>query len=127
MTNEYVRQYDHKTGSNLSLSFFDEARRLLELECGKASLPTVQGLYLLYSYIGAKGTDRAGQVYRSSACEMLKRLQLERRFRLLDVRNPPDAQELRVISRAAWGLFCTERYGNSIAFINVLMLTAAQY
>lgn len=44
--------------------FMDEAKKLFELECGRASLPTVFGLYMLFFVSAMMGKDRAGLMYR---------------------------------------------------------------
>ena len=49
------------------MQFFDEAKKLLDLENGRASLPTVQGLTLLFTLSAFRGTDRAGMV-RNPPC-----------------------------------------------------------
>lgn len=49
-------------GKDLGTQFFDEAKKLLDLENGRASLPSVQGLALLFTLSTHIGTDRAGMV-----------------------------------------------------------------
>jgi hypothetical protein len=46
----------------------DEAKKLFELECGRASLPTVFGLYMLFFVSAMMGKDRAGLMYRYMVC-----------------------------------------------------------
>lgn len=110
----------------------DEAKKLFELECGRASLPTVFGLYMLFFVSAMMGKDRAGLMYRYMVCSlnhpkryywsckpnlltspqaqhMLKQLRLERRFEKLDEAQPDHALERDIISRSLWGLFATER------------------
>lgn len=50
--------------------FMDEAKKLLELECGRASLPTVFGLYMLFFVSALMGKDRAGLMYRYMVCPL---------------------------------------------------------
>lgn len=50
------------SGQDIGLQFIEEAKRLLELEQGRASLPAIQGLSLLFSLSVYGGTDRAGLV-----------------------------------------------------------------
>lgn len=90
--------------------FFDQAKRLFSMESGRASLPTVQALALLFTVSAYIGKDREGMVYRYTALEMLKRLGLERRLARLKDDDPTEAREKRAISKAIWGLFCFERY-----------------
>lgn len=48
--------------------FTDEAKKLFELECGRASLPSVFGLYILFFVSAMMGKDRAGLMYRYMVC-----------------------------------------------------------
>lgn len=49
---------------NMPERFLDEAKKLFELECGRASLPAVFGLYMLFFTSAMMGKDRAGLMYR---------------------------------------------------------------
>jgi hypothetical protein len=98
------------TGTSISDRLFDEAKKLLDLESGRPSLPTVQALALLFLGSAYLGRDRAGQMYRYAAFEMLKRLQLDKKFARLNPDDPLESQDQRLISKALWGLFCFERY-----------------
>lgn len=49
---------------NIPERFLDEAKKLFELECGRASLCTVFGLYMLFFTSALMGKDRAGLMYR---------------------------------------------------------------
>ncbi|KAK7409390.1 hypothetical protein QQX98_008452 [Neonectria punicea] len=92
---------------DLGTQFFDEAKKLLDLEGGRATLPTIQGLTLLFTMCTHLGTDRASMMYRYSACEMSSRLSLEKTFdRIKD--DPLKLRHRQVISKALWGLFCYE-------------------
>lgn len=51
---------------DLSTKFLDEAKRLLDLENGRASLPTIQGLALMFALTAYRGMDRAGMASRPS-------------------------------------------------------------
>ncbi|KAK2615012.1 hypothetical protein N8I77_001791 [Diaporthe amygdali] len=93
---------------NMSERFVDEAKKLFELECGRTSLPTVLGLYVLFFVSAMMGKDRAGLMYRYMAQHMLKQLRLDRRFDRLDEMQPEQALEREVISRSLWGLFILE-------------------
>lgn len=46
----------------MATEFLDEAKRLLDLEGGEASLPTLQGLALMFLVSSYSGQDRAGNV-----------------------------------------------------------------
>jgi hypothetical protein len=95
---------------DITSQFLDEAKRLLDLETGRESLPTVQGLALLFTTSAFTGMDRAGSVYRYSAYQMLKRLRLEKRFAKLNDDDLSELRQKRAISKALWGLFCFDRY-----------------
>jgi hypothetical protein len=94
----------------MSDRFLKEAKRLLDCEGGRASIPATQALCILYTISAAMGRDRAGLMYRLAAYEMLKRLRLENAFAKLDRTLPRDSLDREVISQSAWGVFCFERY-----------------
>lgn len=56
---------------NMVERFMDEAKKLFELECGRASLPTISGLYILFFVSAMLGKDRAGLMYRYMVCPLL--------------------------------------------------------
>ena len=89
--------------------FVQESKKLLDIECGRATLCTALALSLMFSTITFQGRDRAGNMFRYMMVEMLKRLDLEKRFSRLRDDNPKEAREKRVISKALWGLFIFER------------------
>lgn len=91
------------------MRFSDEARRLLSLERGRSSLPTAQGLALLFAGFIYNGTDRANMMYRYTSREMLKELNLEARFAIIE-NDPLKNDEKRAISKALWGFFIYEKY-----------------
>jgi len=109
-TSDHAKTFSKITGKPLTTLFFQEAKKLLELEGVKASLPTVQALEMMFTKSAYIGTDRAGMLYRSAALEMLKRLNLERRFELIQDSTPSAFREKRAISKAVWGFFNFERY-----------------
>ena len=82
----------------------------MELEGVKASLPTVQALEMMFTKAAYIGTDRAGMLYRSAAWEMLKQLDLEKKFELLQDSTPSVLREKRAISKTVWGVFNFERF-----------------
>lgn len=118
--------------------FFSKAQKLLDEERGKPSLTTMQALFLLYSYtsFAAMGKnercrirvtlfdypsatvqnvtdtftslDRAGRIFRLSACEMYHRMRLGTQ---LIIRAPADDENAhrRILSQIAWASFNTER------------------
>ncbi|SMR50161.1 unnamed protein product [Zymoseptoria tritici ST99CH_3D1] len=109
----YVDRIDSSTKLNdegkLRVQFFNKARDLLDEERGKASLPTVQALFLLYLYWNFLGMDRAGLVYRLQGVDMFKKLRLGSQT-LPCERGYNEALNRRACSRNAWGLFCAESY-----------------
>ena len=60
--------------------FSTEAKRLLDSEDGRRSLPAVQGLLIMYAYSTGIGKDRGGMMFRYAAYDMLNRLDLEEGF-----------------------------------------------
>jgi len=94
--------------SVLQKSFFDEARKLFDNEAGKASVPTLQALTIMYVYCSAIARDRAGLIFRLAACDMYKRLHMG----YVPVSNLQSKYTTKsreqLMSRAAWGLFCLE-------------------
>jgi hypothetical protein len=103
----YALAIDIASESKLSALFFDEARRNLDKENGKASLAASQALPLLYLYCTCAAKDRLGLMYRYTGCDMYKRMKS-------GVRVPvdPSAQDAvrqrKLASRHAWGLFYLE-------------------
>jgi hypothetical protein len=98
------------TRQNMVERFLEEARKLLDLEYGRASLPTAQALYLMYLTHAWLGRDRAGTIFRYMCFEMLARLNLEKRFHELNDENSHDVREKLVISKIVWGIFLVEWY-----------------
>ncbi|KAF4170547.1 hypothetical protein CNMCM8694_004124 [Aspergillus lentulus] len=83
--------------------FFDEARRLFEAgedEGDSPSLPTIQGLMILFVRTSLMGKDRMGWVYLDLAARGAQEYAAS---------HPPhameDAEERRAIDRTLWGIF----------------------
>ncbi|OAA51725.1 Zn(2)-C6 fungal-type DNA-binding domain protein [Metarhizium rileyi] len=92
---------------NLADEFFNEAKKLLHLENGRVSIPTVQGLTLLFSIACYRGTDKLGGLYRLAAYDMFKQLNVNAMY--AKIRDDPlAARGRRILSRLAWGLFLFE-------------------
>ncbi|KAI0145128.1 hypothetical protein GGR57DRAFT_322203 [Xylariaceae sp. FL1272] len=96
------------THQNMVERFLSESKSLLDREQGRASIPTVLALVLLFLTTTETGRDRAATMYRSAAYEMLKRLKLEARFQRLSTGPMANSAELARISRALWGIFLLE-------------------
>ena len=94
----------------MGLIFHDEAKKLLNLEFGRASIPTVQALCAMYLAIAVLGRDREAIVFRFMALEMTARLELDKKYYRLRDDDPDDLVEKHVISRTLWAVFCFERY-----------------
>lgn len=93
---------------NASEYFFAEAKRLLDRENGRRSLPTVQGLLIMFAYSTGAGTDRAGMIFRQAAYDMLDWLRLEESFH--QAADAIDShREQKALSRVLWGIYCFER------------------
>jgi hypothetical protein len=93
--------------------FLAEARHMLDRECGRTSLSTVQSLLIMYTCYAAQGKDRGGLQYRYMAYEMLSRLQVKMEANFHDpkaVNSTTDTKYQSVLSRTLWGIYCFERY-----------------
>lgn len=96
------------SGEDLTTRFANEAKRLLALERGRNTLPTAQGLILLFMTTVFDGCDRVGMMYRLMSNEMLKQLGLEARIAAVE-RDPLRMDDRRALSRALWGHFIFEK------------------
>ncbi|RKL02913.1 hypothetical protein BFJ68_g11702 [Fusarium oxysporum] len=105
---ERGKQFGVMTGRNLSDCFLAEAKSHFESEQGRPSIPTVQGLLLIYLTMTAMGKDRAGLIYRLTAYEMLKQLRLEARYKAAKNNVPPQTHDMMLISKTLWGIFLLE-------------------
>ncbi|KAK5651892.1 hypothetical protein OQA88_11551 [Cercophora sp. LCS_1] len=105
---EHVKRVKKATGVDLGAKFVAETKRHLDTEVLKASLPTVQGLYTLFVHSCGEGTNRAGNMYRFSACEMLHRMRPKRMYAELDPSLPRESEYRRALQRTVWGLFVFE-------------------
>ncbi|KAK2603543.1 hypothetical protein QQS21_004312 [Conoideocrella luteorostrata] len=106
-TSRRTKSFCSVSKRDLSLDFLNEAKKLLDLENGRASICAVQGLTLLFSVSAYRGTDRAGMLYRFAAYEMFNRLNVEATYN--EIRDDPTKTLNRnILSKLAWGLFCFE-------------------
>ncbi|KAI1170404.1 putative C6 transcription factor [Nemania sp. FL0916] len=94
------------TQKNMSEAFLHEAMRLYDH--GLPSLPTIQGLWIMFGISMLQAQDRPGSVYRLASSDMLRRMNPERGFANLSGADAQDATTKRTISRTAWGIFCLE-------------------
>ncbi|RAH67887.1 putative C6 transcription factor [Aspergillus aculeatinus CBS 121060] len=84
--------------------FYEEAKRLLDQEAGRITLPTVQGLGILWSCAARTGRDRQGWIYRNQLAYALQELLQESST----LATNPDLDTLRMVhglNRTVWGLF----------------------
>lgn len=94
--------------TDLRGAFYAEAKKLFDLD-QTASMTNVQGLWILFMYSCATGTDRAGSMYRYAAYEMLKRMRLKMKYAKLKDELPEQALERKAIAKLYWGIFSFER------------------
>lgn len=92
----------------LQVGFLREAKRLLELECGRAALSTMQALLVMHSIECNRGKDRIGRSFHYQAVDMYKRLGYAG-----DQPRPIGCdtsetiqQEWRALTRIIWATFC---------------------
>ncbi len=92
----------------LQAAFSREVKRLLELECGKATLTTMQALLVMHSVECDRGQDRVGRSLRLQAVDMYKRLgydQEQPRPKGCDTSEDVQ-QDWRALTRIIWAIFC---------------------
>ncbi|KAI1607827.1 hypothetical protein EDD36DRAFT_118270 [Exophiala viscosa] len=92
----------------LQADFSREVKRLLELECGRATLTTMQALLVTYSVECDRGQDRVGRSLRFQAVDMYRRLgydQEQPRPRGCDTSENVQ-QDWRALTRIIWAVFC---------------------
>ncbi|KAI9150359.1 Nitrogen assimilation transcription factor nirA 5 [Paramyrothecium foliicola] len=110
-TSRYAKKYSRIKRIDLREDFLNHAKHLLALESGKLSLPTVQGLVIMYMCCAGMGRDRAGMMFRFLAYDMLQRLHLIRVQRDVGGQDAADEeahQRSQAASRTSWGLYCFE-------------------
>ncbi|KXX74307.1 Nitrogen assimilation transcription factor nirA [Madurella mycetomatis] len=105
MLSDKVRLASGVAGTNLREAFMSEVKHHLELEAGKMTLTTVQGLYMLYMVTCHDGTNRAGTMYRLAALDMLGRLKPDKAFARWSHQMPEEADKRRAFSKTCWGIF----------------------
>ncbi|KAF2752549.1 hypothetical protein EJ05DRAFT_481196, partial [Pseudovirgaria hyperparasitica] len=98
----------------LSERFLAAAKEHLELQCGRASLPTIHGLYCLFQHASISGVDRAGSFYRLAAIDMLSRLNLTKVYRSLRDDVPSHFRRKQAISRTLWAVCNVESLAASL-------------
>lgn len=103
-------------GFDIRDRFLDQAKKILDQENGRVSLPTVWALAILFICSSSQGRDRAGFMYRFTAYDMLKRMRLQQRLELLEEAEGDEEARvaLRVYSRTLWGMYAFE---SCVAFV----------
>ena len=102
------RGFNRAANIDLCSMFLSEAKKQLDLEAGKVSYTSVQGLFILFVLSCCDGTNRAGSIYRMAAFDMLAKLKLEKTFARLRDSVPEEAEHKRAISKLLWGLYVLE-------------------
>jgi len=113
-TSPYARAIDVAGEKKLSDLFFDEARRHLDREEGKASVPSIQALCVMFLYCMGVGKDRLGQIYRYACCDMYKRMKAGTKFpKDLNALTTTFAKHRQLFSRFSWGVVHFETHVSS--------------
>ncbi|KAI0142929.1 putative C6 transcription factor [Xylariaceae sp. FL1272] len=86
--------------------FWHEAMGLYDH--GAPSLPTIQGLWILFGISLLKGQDRRGSVYRLASYAMMKRMKPADWFTNTSGADGEQEARRRAISQTYWGIFCLE-------------------
>ncbi|KAF7586365.1 hypothetical protein BBP40_009031 [Aspergillus hancockii] len=90
--------------SSKGAQFYEEAKRLLEKEEGRITLPTVQGIGVLWARACMMGQDRQVWIYRSQLAYSVH--ELSKTHSVLASKADEDALRLAwVINNTSWGLF----------------------
>ncbi|KAK4459540.1 nitrogen assimilation transcription factor nirA, partial [Cladorrhinum samala] len=108
LMSDIPRGFNRAANIDLCSMFLSEAKKQLDLEAGKVSYTSVQGLFILFVLSCCDGTNRAGSIYRMAAFDMLAKLKLEKTFARLRDSVPEEAEHKRAISKLLWGLYVLE-------------------
>lgn len=110
---------------DLRTRFLGEAKARLEHERGKASIPNLQALVLLYLHEGITGRDRIGRSYYLQAMDMFHRLGFDQyQSRPYDCEEHENArQSWRATTVVVWGVFCVEKLGPPLSSPLLMYLT----
>ncbi|OHW97528.1 C6 transcription factor [Colletotrichum incanum] len=102
-TSRRAKAFRRVNGRDMRLAFFDEARRQLDLENGRVSLPTAEALFIMHLMAAALGMDRATRMYHLLACDMVQELDPA-----VQRGTDKSGREQYIFSRAVWGMYCFE-------------------
>lgn len=117
-TSEYAKTFSSLQEFDVGQRFLEEARFLLEIECGRRSLTTVQALLVIYACYVSQGKDRGGILYRHMAYDMLSHLRAKLETSPTNTKMAEGRDTARygkAMSRTLWGIYCFERYGKSVS------------
>ncbi|KAL4871456.1 hypothetical protein BDV12DRAFT_194515 [Aspergillus spectabilis] len=89
---------------SMRTDLYEEAKRLLDKEEGRISVPTVQGLGVLWMCALVIGRDRQGWISRGQLVFALQELS-QTSSRLLSEADPDSTCLARVVNHTNWGLF----------------------
>ncbi|KAI1322688.1 putative C6 transcription factor [Xylariaceae sp. FL0255] len=104
-----VRSAARITHRNMAESFLSEGLRLYDH--GVPTLPTTQGLWILFGIMTLKCQDKFGSIYRHAAYGMLKKMKLEESFAGSSLPGTGHVTK-QAMSQTAWGIFCLESLMN---------------
>jgi hypothetical protein len=85
-------------------SFFMEAQQHFNVEKNKVSLPTAQGLLVLFMASAFLSRDGAAPIYRVLGYEMMDRLRIQTK-----IADTNDEHEKKAYCTAMWGTYCCEK------------------
>ncbi|KAI1424240.1 putative C6 transcription factor [Xylaria sp. FL1777] len=88
------------TKQNMREQFLAES--IKHSDHGTPTLPTIQGLWIMFSISYLKGEDKNGSLYRFASYGMLKRSRMNQIYPSLS------DTDKRAISKTVWGVFCLE-------------------
>ncbi|KAI1261895.1 putative C6 transcription factor [Xylariaceae sp. FL1019] len=106
MFSHTVRAVTRTTRRDMVETFWHEAMELYNH--ATPSLPTIQGLWILFGISMLKGQDRRGSVYRLASYAMMKRMKPEDWFTDASGADAELEAKRRAISQTYWGIFCLE-------------------
>ncbi|KAF5856375.1 hypothetical protein ETB97_007477 [Aspergillus alliaceus] len=90
--------------SSKGAHFYDEAKRLLDKEEGRITLPAVQGIGVLWARACMTGQDRQGWIYRNQLAYSAH--ELSQKYSLLASKVDEDELRMaRIVNSTNWGLF----------------------
>ncbi|KAK1974736.1 hypothetical protein LZ30DRAFT_607281 [Colletotrichum cereale] len=102
-TSRRAQAHGRANRCDIRLAFFDEARRQLDFERGRVSLPTAEALFIMHLTAAVLGMDRATRMYHLAACDMVQQLEPPARRD-----SPGSIRDQQIFSRAVWGMYCFE-------------------